>query len=223
MMSSALRALTQIFEPPLRAIFWKSLGYTLALLFVVWLGINAAVSMLVTLPYPWLETVLTLLTGLGAIVLLGFLVAPVSAVIAGLLQDDIAEAVERSDYPADAPGRPPPLAEAIPQTLTFAGVVILGNLFALLLLLVPGVNLIAFFVVNGYLLGREFFEFAAMRFRSPAEARALRRAHGTTVFLAGLAIAAFVAVPILNLLTPIFATTMMVHLNKRLSARTARG
>ncbi len=67
------------------------------------------------------------------------------------------------------------------------------------------------------LLGREFFEFAAMRHRPPAEARAFRQAHSGTVFLSGLAIAGFLAVPFLNLLTPIFATVMMVHLNKRLT------
>jgi CysZ protein len=217
MLSSALRALSQIFEPPLRAIFWKTLGYTLLLLFVVWLGLNGAVSALVQLPYPWLETALGLLTGIGAFFLLGFLVAPVTAIIAGLLQDDIAEVVERADYSADPPGRALPLTQAVPQAIKFAGVVILGNLFALLLLLVPGVNLVAFFIVNGYLLGREFFEFAAMRFRTPQEARTLRKTHGTTVFLGGLAIAGFLAIPILNLLTPIFATVMMVHLHKRLT------
>ncbi len=217
MISSALRALTQIFEQPLRAIFWKTLGYTLLLLLLVWVALNAAVATLVTLPYPWLETVLSLLTGIGAIFVLGYLVAPVTAVIAGILQDDIAEVVERGSYPQAPPGRPMPLAEAIPQAIKFTGVVILGNIFALFLLLIPGVNLIAFFVVNGYLLGREFFEFAAMRHRPPAEARAFRQAHSGTVFLSGLAIAGFLAVPFLNLLTPIFATVMMVHLNKRLT------
>jgi uncharacterized protein involved in cysteine biosynthesis len=43
------------------------------------------------------------------------------------------------------------------------GIVLVGNIIALMLLLVPGVNIVAFFLVNGYLLGREFFEFAAMR------------------------------------------------------------
>ena len=79
MISSALRALTQIFEQPLRAIFWKTLGYTLLLLLLVWVALNAAVATLVTLPYPWLETVLSLLTGIGAIFVLGYLVAPVTA------------------------------------------------------------------------------------------------------------------------------------------------
>jgi CysZ protein len=39
------------------------------------------------------------------------------------------------------------------------------------------------------------------------------------VFLAGLAIAAFLAIPLLNLLTPLFAAGMMVHLHKLISRR----
>ena len=92
----------------------------------------------------------------------------------------------------------------------------------LFLLLVPGVNIAAFFLVNGYLLGREYFEFAAMRFREEAEAKALRRRNFGTVFLAGLVIAAFLAVPILNLLTPLFAAALMVHIYKSVAAREER-
>jgi len=110
-----------------------------------------------------------------------------------------------------------PIGPAVASSLRFMGVVIVGNSFALLLLLLPGINLIAFFLVNGYLLGREFFEFAAMRFRSPTDARLFRAKHASTVFLAGLVISAFLAVPIVNLLTPLFAASMMVHLHKRLS------
>ena len=111
------------------------------------------------------------------------------------------------------------MAEAISGSIKFLGVVIVGNCIALLLLFIPGVNLMAFFLVNGYLLGREFFEFAAMRFRSPADARLFRSRHSGTVFLAGLLIAAFLAVPLLNLLTPLFAAGLMVHLHKLLSKR----
>ncbi|MCF3640474.1 sulfate transporter family protein, partial [Rhizobium sp. TRM95111] len=112
-----------------------------------------------------------------------------------------------------------PLGEAILGSIKFLGVVILGNVVALFLLFIPGVNLVAFFLVNGYLLGREFFEFAAMRFRSPAEARLFRAKHGSTVFLAGLLIAGFLAIPIVNLLTPLFAAGLMVHLHKLVSRR----
>ena len=58
-----------------------------------------------------------------------------------------------------------------------------------------------------------------MRFRSPAEAKALRRRHGGTVYIAGLLIAAFVSIPVVNLATPLFAVGLMVHVHKRLGER----
>ena len=85
------------------------------------------------------------------------------------------------------------------------------------MLFVPGVGVVAWFGANGYLLGREYFELAAMRFRSAAEARAMRRDRALTVFAYGLLIAVFVAIPVVNLLTPLFATTLMVRLHKRLA------
>lgn len=221
MFSDALRALGQVFAPPFRAILLKSLAFTLAVLMVIWIALQAVIAAYVDLPYPWLETVLSVLTGIGAIFILGFLVAPVTALFAGLFQDDVADIVERSDYGRDAPGRAMPLAVSLLATAKFTGVVILGNLFALVLLLVPGVNLVAFLVVNAYLLGREFFEFVATRFMDPAEARALRKAHSGTVFMGGLLIAGLLAVPVANLVTPVFATIFMVHLFKRIQATRA--
>ncbi|MEO9530567.1 sulfate transporter family protein [Roseibium sp.] len=219
MFQAASRAMSEVFEPEFRAIFWKMLGFTLGVLLVIWIALQGLVANFVELPYGWMETALSVLTGIGAVFALGFLIAPISALFAGLFQDDIADIVDRKDYPGDSPGRALPFAQSVGQTLKFTGIVILGNLFALLLLLVPGVNLVAFFLVNGYLLGREFFEFAAMRFMPPAEAKAFRKARGGTVFVAGLVIAGLLAVPILNLVTPIFATIFMLHLYKHLAAR----
>ena len=56
-----------------------------------------------------------------------------------------------------------------------------------------------------------------MRYRPPAEAKALRKANQSTVFVAGLFIAAFVSIPIVNLATPLFGMALMVHMHKRLS------
>ncbi len=56
-----------------------------------------------------------------------------------------------------------------------------------------------------------------MRYRSEDQVALLRRHHAGAVFLAGLIIAAVVSVPILNLVTPVFATIFMVRLHKRLS------
>lgn len=56
-----------------------------------------------------------------------------------------------------------------------------------------------------------------MRFRPPAEAKAMRKQNGAMVFVAGLFIAAFVSIPIVNLATPLFGMAFMVHMHKRLS------
>ena len=227
-LEAARAAISRLFTAEFRSVFLKTLGLTLLMLVAAWFGLKALFDAL-ALPYidallpgmpqwaGWLGFLTAVLAGLGLAVALALLVAPVTAIVAGLFLDDIAAVVERQDYPDDPPGRAVPPLKALALALKFFGVVILGNLVALLLLLVPGVNIAAFFLVNGYLLGREFFEFAAMRFRSEADAKAMRKAHAGTVFLAGLVIAAFLSVPLLNLLTPLFAAALMVNLHKMLA------
>jgi uncharacterized protein involved in cysteine biosynthesis len=56
-----------------------------------------------------------------------------------------------------------------------------------------------------------------MRFRPVHEAKAFRKFHRGTVFAAGMLIALFVSIPILNLAAPLFAMAFMVHMHKRLS------
>ena len=68
-----------------------------------------------------------------------------------------------------------------------------------------------------YALSREYFDLAAMRFRSREEAKAFRKANQGAVFTAGLLIAAFVSIPIVNLAAPLFATALMVHVHKRVA------
>ena len=88
---------------------------------------------------------------------------------------------------------------------------------ALPLVLFAGAGFIVFFLATAWLLGREYFELAAMRFRTPAEAKMMRKQNAATVFTAGLFIAAFVSIPIVNLATPLFGMAFMVHMHKRLS------
>ncbi|MCX7303907.1 MAG: sulfate transporter family protein [Hyphomicrobiales bacterium] len=229
-LDAARAAASQLFLPEFRRIFFKTLGLTLLTLMAFWFGLKELFQWL-ALPWidavlpdlpgwaGWLELFAGIIAGMGLALGLALLIAPVTAVVAGLFLDDIAETVERTDYPLDPPGTPVPVLRSVVLALKFFAIVVAGNLVALLLLLVPGVNIAAFFLVNGYLLGREFFEFAAMRFRPEAEAKALRAQYAGTIFIAGLVVAAFLAVPVLNLLTPLFAAAMMVHLHKAISAR----
>ena len=218
MLNDAVESLRDIFTPPFRSVLLKSLGLTIGLLVLLWLGIQGGLQVFLTSQDMWVNAILSVLAGLGLLIGLGFLVAPVTTLIAGLFLDDIAETVETTRFAGDPVGRAMPLGRSLLITLRFTGVVILGNLLALALLLVPGVNILAFFVVNAYLISREYFEAAAMRYRPPEEARAMRKAFAPKVFLAGLLIAVVLAIPIVNLVTPLFATALMVRLHKALSA-----
>ena len=128
--------------------------------------------------------------------------------------------VETTHYPSEGTRPGSPNGRSHDTGHPFLGVVIGVNLLVLLMVPLLGLGFIIFFPANGYLLGREYFEQAALRFRSPEEVKALRKRHGAKIFLCGLVIAGFIAVPILNLLTPLFATAFMVHVHKRLSGST---
>ena len=177
MLAAAGQAFQELFTPPFRAVLFKCVGFTIALMALLIAVIVWGFSYFVTLP-GWIETTIQWLGGLGLVVGSIFLIPPVTSLIAGLYLDDIAALVERENFPADPPGRELPTLQSILLAGRFFIVVLVVNIVALFLLLVPGVNLIAFYLGNGYLLGREYFELAAMRHIAPAEARRCGRPIG---------------------------------------------
>jgi CysZ protein len=218
MLAAAGQAFQELFTPPFRAVLIKCVAFTVGLLALLVAAIVWGFGYFAALP-GWIETTIQWLGGLALVVGSIFLVPPVTSLIAGLYLDDIAAVVEKEHYPADPPGRELATLPAIVIALKFFTVVLLVNILALFLLLIPGVNLVAFYIGNGYLLGREYFELAAMRHLPPADARRLRKANRLTVFLCGLIIAGLASVPILNLVTPLFATAFMVRIYKGLARR----
>jgi len=145
----------------------------------------------------------------------------VTALVGSFFVDDIALEVERTHYPETPPGTPLPLARAAIEGTKTASLAVLIYLVAVPFLLFAGLGIVIFFLATAFLLGREYFELAAMRYRPPAEAKQLRKLHHGTVFVAGMFIAAFVSIPIINLATPLFGMAFMVHMHKRIAAKGA--
>ena len=219
---AALAAWRQVFSRPFRRILVLSLALTVALLALAWFGITRLLDAYLqghplSVDYPFLDALAFILAGAGLFIALAYLLPAVSALVAGYFLDDAAEIVEHTDFPSDPPGEPLPVGRALLYGLRFAGLSLLVNLAALTLIFIPVVNIIAFFAANAYLLGREYFELAAGRFRPMVEAARMRTEHRPTVLAAGALIAALVLVPFVNLLTPLFGVALMVHVHKRLS------
>jgi CysZ protein len=222
MLTAASLAFQQLFTPSFRAILFKCLAFTIGLIVVLIVASEWVFGHFVELP-GWIETSIEWLGGLALVVGSIFLIPAVTSLMAGLYLDDIAAEVERVYYPSDPPGNELQTLPAVGIALKFFLVVLLVNVLVLFLLLVPGINLIAFYLGNGYLLGREYFELAVMRHLPADEARGLRKANRGTVFVGGIVIAGLASVPILNLLTPLFATAFMVHIYKGLARRGRMG
>lgn len=232
MINDALRAIADMLSPPLRALLWKSIALALALIVAVALAFDRAIVFLVGagsssaeialgphahLPAQAIAWLLSIAAGLGILVGGVMLMPAVTAFIASFFADRIADNVERAHYPLDPPGKPLPLLRALVEGGRTALLAVALYLCAVPLLFIGGIGAVLFFLATGWLLGREYFELAAMRFAAPPDARALRQRNAGSVYAAGLVIAAFVSIPIVNLATPLFAMAFMVHVHKRIA------
>jgi CysZ protein len=237
MLDAAIKALVQMSTPPFRSILLRSVGLAVIFLIALGVGVYEALAWLTGAGETWAEgtlgtnahwpilvlaKLLAIAFSLGIVVGGVFLMPAVTALVASFFGDEIAEHVEREHYPLDPPGVAPPLGRAVLEGVKTASLAVLVYLCCTPLLWFVGFGAILFFLATAWLLGREYFELAAMRFHPVTEAKALRRLHGGSVFAAGLFIAGFVSVPIVNLATPLFGTAFMVHMHKRLVGRGRR-
>jgi uncharacterized protein involved in cysteine biosynthesis len=231
MLDAAFKALAQMFTPPFRAVLLKSVGLGILVLVLLGIGLHRVFAWLAAEGAGYLEGVtgpgmqtplhallwvLAIAAGFGLALGAIFVMPVVTAFVASFFSDEIAAEVEHVHYPADPPGHAVPVWTAGIEGIKTALLALLVYLCALPLVLFAGLGFLVFFVANAWLLGREYFLLAAMRFHSVEEAKRLRKRHHGTIVLAGTFIAAFVSIPILNLATPLFATAFMVHMHKKL-------
>jgi CysZ protein len=232
MIDAAVKALSQMFSPPLRSVLLKSVGLALLTIVIIGIGLQRVLSAMAENGATWAEQtsgfaphsvwaaiawMLSILAGLGIVTGALFLMPAVTAFVGSFFVDEVAEVVERTHYPADPAGVALPLGRALIEGIKFGLLALVVYLCALPFVLFAGIGFLILFFANAYLLSREYFELAAMRFRPPEEAKMMRKANAGYVFFTGMIIAAFVSVPILNFATPVFAMAFMVHIHKKMS------
>ena len=190
MLDAAVKALAQILSPPMRSILWRSIGLALVLIVVLAIGLQRLLSWFATSGEGWAEAmlgpgfhtplnvlawILSIAAGLGVVFGAVFLMPAITSLVASVFVDEVADHVEREHYPAERPGTALPFGLAMTEGVKTALLTILVYLIALPFVFFAGAGFIAFFIATAWLLGREYFELAAMRFRTPAEAKAMRK------------------------------------------------
>jgi uncharacterized protein involved in cysteine biosynthesis len=221
MIGGLFKAVAQLGDPAFRRVLWKALGVAVLIFVLLWGAAAYGVSWAGDALGDWaaqegfwnnLVEGLFALGGVAAVLVASFLLFPA---IMGLAQsfflEEAADAVEARHYRDLPPAGEQPILEGVWDGLRLAAVTIVVNLIALPLYLLPLLNVIVFYLVNGYLLGREYFEVVAVRRLTPDSVRSLRQRHGTRMILAGIVIAVMLTIPVVNLLAPVVATAYMVH------------
>jgi CysZ protein len=215
MFASLGRAIGTIFTPGFFGVLVKSVVATLALFVAAFLALQWGLHYLPTLGQPWVNSVVNVLSSLGLVVLLFIAGAPVAAMFGSLFLDGVAKSIETRSYPADAPAEGAPVMASLFVALRFTGLVIAVTLALLPAdVLLPGVGSAATLVADGWLLGREYFELAALRHLSRPETDAMRKRHGFAILGGGVLLALLTYVPFADLIAPLFGAALMTHMFK---------
>ncbi len=221
MFASIRAALRSMASPALSGVLWKSIGLTLVLFAAGLLGLEYLIALLPQLGSPLVNQALEWMAPILVLVMLWLLGGPVAALFAGLFLDGLAAKIEARDYPGDPPARGLGFWAGLKTGLSLT-LLVLGLDIALLPLdiLFPGPAEIATLTANGWLLGREYFELAALRHLPAPQVAALRLRYRGRITAAGLAVGLLSMVPLLNLVAPLFGVALMVHLFKRIQRET---
>lgn len=225
------KALGQLGDRRFQLVLFKGLGLTLALLIAVYLVFVWVIGIFVpdtfTLPVigeiTWVNDALSIGSVFLMIGLSVFLMVPVASAFTGIFLEEVAEAVEDRHYPGlpDVPRQT--LRDMVVDSLAFLGVIIVANLVALVVYLALNIAApVVFWAMNGFLLGREYFQLVAMRRLGREGAKAARARHMPQIWLAGALMAIPLTVPIVNLLIPVLGAATFTHMFMRLEGRDMR-
>ncbi len=228
-----IAAIRQLADPPIRRVIWRVALWTAAVFAALGAGLIAAVagfdpvSALGFITIAWIKGPLMWLAGVIVAVLGGFvffamtwlLFVAVVQVFTGFYLEGVIAAVEARHYPDLPPANPPPLLATLGATARYFGAIVGLNLIAVPFYLIPVVGLVVFYALNGYLLGREYFELVAMRRHDAAGVRTLRRSRRFRLFAAGLLTTLLLSLPVLNLAAIVIAAAAMVHLVEGMQGR----
>ncbi len=160
-----------------------------------------------------------LLYGVGYVLLLWLAFAVIAQNVAAFYLERIISAVEAKRYPDLEPAKGSTIATDISAMLRFTGALVLWNIVAIPFYFIPVVNIVVFYVLNGYLFGREYAEAVGFRRLPQAEVKAWRAKHRVTLLIAGALITLAMSVPIVNLAAPVLAAAFMTHIYHRAEGR----
>lgn len=212
MFSAFSKAFAQLPDRTFRSVITWGIVGALLIFMILLTSVSGFLMETVLVNIIWVDTLIDFLGPIATIVIVWLLFPAVATLIIGFLLDDIVQAVEDKHYPDLPAANKIPLNETIIEAVKFVLVMVVLNILALPLYLIPGSYLIIFYLLNGYLISREYFELVAQRRVGTRKAKALRKAYQGKLLIAGAGTAFLLTIPLVNLIAPVVGTAVMVHL-----------
>ena len=206
------KAIGQLSDPRIRSVIGKSVLSAALIFALLFIGIGWTIANTAFFEIGWVETTVDVLGGLATFVLALILFPGIVSALISVLLEDVADAVEQRHYPSIGPPISLSWGQIATTSLRLILLTVALNLLALPFYLIPGVNLVAYYTVNGYLLGREFFEIVALRRLDQDSATALYKKHKTVIWLTGATTAFLFTIPVVNIIAPVIGAAAMVHI-----------
>ena len=169
----------------------------------------------------WLfEAFADIFGGITAIVIAWLLFPTLASFFITLFLEDIVEAVESRHYPDTVLEKINNPSAMFIISLRFTAIALLLNILAIpfyfFTIWFPPLGIFVFYCLNGYLLGREYFELVALRHIKMEDIPSIRQSNRWQLFLFGSVTTFLFTIPIINFLTPILGVTGMTHLFRKL-------
>ena len=169
----------------------------------------------------WLfESFADMLGGFTAIVIAWLLFPTLASFFITLFLEDIVEAVESRHYPSILSEKINNSSATVIISLRFTTIALFLNILAIpfyfFTIWFPPLGIFVFYCLNGYLLGREYFELVALRHIKMEDIPSIRQSNRWQLFLFGSVTTFLFTIPIINFLAPILGVTGMTHFFRKL-------
>jgi uncharacterized protein involved in cysteine biosynthesis len=200
-----------MFSPRIAVVVGACVILSISCFVGLWYGIDRAIHYWMPEDGGWIASIADMGSPIIAGLLAYFLFPVVTTSFLALFLERIARIVEEQHYPNLPPAAGLPFLSSLLVTVRFIATLISTNVLLLILLPFPPAYAPAWLIINGWLIGREYFEQVAMRRLSRRNADQLRKHRAGQILATGIVLTLLLSIPLFGLVLPVFATCVMVH------------
>ena len=204
-----------LLDPNMRMVFLKTVSISIIVILSVAMIIWGLFNSVQIFELNFLNKLISWAVSIILFITASAVLGPLMAVLGSIYSEEIAHHVEKKHYPNRVGHR----FVGVTESIKTGGHLLLKSLLVNTLLIpiyivggfFPIISVLIFFGVNGYLLGREFFEIVASRHIGRDE-RVLfwKTNRGGSIFV-GVIIVCFSTVPLLNLVSAMLGVIITTH------------